>query len=110
MRYFVRRLLLCLIFCSFLSASALVLAQDASSSSQRIPEANQSDAPIEQDAASPEVAKAEAAMLKSDWKAAEPILDSWLASHPSDSRALFDAGYLADAQGRNEDAVALYRK
>ena len=59
---------------------------------------------------SPEIAKAEAAIVKSDWTAAEPILDSWLASHPADARALFDAGYIADAQARNADAVALYRK
>jgi len=49
-------------------------------------------------------------MIQRDWKTAEPILDAWLAAHPADARALFDAGYLADAQGRNEDAVALYRK
>ncbi len=59
---------------------------------------------------SPEVAKAEAAMVKSDWKAAETVLDAWLAGHPGDARALFDAGYIADAQGRNDDAVGLYRK
>ncbi|WP_263357760.1 tetratricopeptide repeat protein [Acidicapsa ligni] len=59
---------------------------------------------------SPEIAKAEAALLKNDWKTAEPILDSWLATHPVDARALFDAGYLADAQGRNEDAMAFYTK
>jgi tetratricopeptide (TPR) repeat protein len=53
---------------------------------------------------------AEAAMAKSDWKAAEPVLTAWLAAHPADGRALFDAGYVADAQGRNDDATALYRK
>jgi tetratricopeptide (TPR) repeat protein len=54
--------------------------------------------------------KAEAAMVKGDWKTAEPLLDTWLAAHPDDERALFDAGYVADAQGRNDDAVAFYRK
>ncbi len=49
-------------------------------------------------------------MAKSDWKTAEPILDMWLAVHPADARALFDAGYLADAQDRNDSAVALYSK
>lgn len=57
-----------------------------------------------------EIAKAEAAMVKSDWKTAEPIVDAWLAAHPADARALFDAGYMADAQGRNDDAVKFYRK
>jgi tetratricopeptide (TPR) repeat protein len=59
---------------------------------------------------SPELTKAEDAITKSDWKTAEPILDTWLAAHPTDARALFDAGYLADAQGRNDNAVVLYRK
>ena len=70
----------------------------------------ETNASMEQDAASAEVTKAEAAMVKNDWKTAEPILDSWLAAHPSDARALFDAGYLADAQGRSDDAISLYRK
>jgi len=61
-------------------------------------------------APSAEVSNAEAAMLKGDWKTAEPILDSWLAAHGDDGRALFDAAYIADAQGRDADAAALYRK
>jgi len=49
-------------------------------------------------------------MQKGDWKAAEPILDSWLAAHSEDGRALFDAAYIADAEGRDADAAGLYRK
>lgn len=63
-----------------------------------------------QEAVSPEIAKAEAALAKNDWKTAEPVLDAWIAGHPNDTRALFDAGYAADAQGRNDDAVALYKR
>ncbi len=57
-----------------------------------------------------QVAEAEAAIAKSDWKAAETALDLWLAGHPSDARALFDAGYVADAQNRPGDAAGLYRR
>lgn len=63
-----------------------------------------------QEAISPEVAKAEVALSKADWKTAEPILDAWIAGHPNDARALFDAGYAADEQGRNDDAAALYKR
>lgn len=56
------------------------------------------------------VADAEAAIAKADWKTAEAKLDPWLVSHPSDARALFDAGYVADAQGRLDDAAGLYRR
>jgi predicted Zn-dependent protease len=59
---------------------------------------------------SDEVAQAEAAIVKLDWKAAEAKLDPWLAAHPGDARALFDAGYVADAQNRLEAATGLYRR
>jgi len=61
-------------------------------------------------AVSPQVAAAEADLVKSDWKAAESKLDTWLAAHPDDARALFDAGYVSDAQNRLEDAAGLYRR
>jgi tetratricopeptide (TPR) repeat protein len=57
-----------------------------------------------------EVAAAESAIASSDWKTAETRLDSYLASHPTDARALFDAGYVADAQNRLADAASLYRR
>jgi predicted Zn-dependent protease len=56
------------------------------------------------------VAEAEADLAKSDWKAAEAKLDAWLAAHPTDGRALFDAGYVADAERRLDDAAGLYRR
>jgi tetratricopeptide (TPR) repeat protein len=56
------------------------------------------------------VAAAEASITKSDWKAAELKLEPWLAAHPTDARALFDAGYVADAQNRLDDAAGLYRR
>jgi predicted Zn-dependent protease len=64
---------------------------------------------VEQNPA-PQVADAEAAIVKSDWKSAETKLDSWLTSHPEDPRALFDAGYVADAQNRVDDAAAFYKR
>jgi len=56
------------------------------------------------------VADAEAAIVASDWKTAESKLDAWLTSHPTDGRALFDAGYVADAQNRLVDAASLYQR
>jgi predicted Zn-dependent protease len=58
----------------------------------------------------PQVADAEASIAKSDWKTAETKLDSYLAGNPTDGRALFDAGYVADAQNRLDDAAGLYRR
>ena len=59
---------------------------------------------------SDEVAAAEESITKSDWKAAGAKLDTWLAAHPTDARALFDAGYVADAQNRLEAAAGFYRR
>lgn len=63
-----------------------------------------------QEPISNQVAAAESAIAATDWKTAEARLDSWLAAHPSDPRALFDAGYVADVQNRTDDAAALYRR
>lgn len=66
--------------------------------------------PAAAQAPAPEVADAEAAIVKADWKTAESKLDAWLVGHATDARALFDAGYVADAQGRLDDAASLYRR
>jgi tetratricopeptide (TPR) repeat protein len=82
------------------------LAQDAAQSPEKqvpaiVPESSQ---------VSPEVSAAEAELAKSNWKAAEAKLDPWLAAHPTDARALFDAGYVADAENRLDDAAGLYKR
>ena len=102
-----RRLLLLVLVMMVVGSGFPALAQE-SSSTQGIQ--TEKLASVDTNAVLPEVAKAEAAMVKGDWKTAEPIVDAWLAAHPADARALFDAGYMADAQGRNDDAVKLYRK
>ena len=63
-----------------------------------------------QEPVSNEVSAAEAAIASTDWKTAEATLDSWLAAHPKDARALFDAGYVADVQNRSADAASLYSR
>lgn len=56
------------------------------------------------------VLDAEAAIVQSNWKSAEAKLTTWLAAHPDDARALFDAGYVADAQDRLDEAAGFYRR
>jgi predicted Zn-dependent protease len=62
------------------------------------------------DTPSQQVVDAEALIVKADWKGAEAKLDAWLADHPSDARALFDAGYVADAQNKLDEAAGFYRR
>lgn len=61
-------------------------------------------------APSQEVAEAEGLIVKSDWKAAEAKLANWLTTNPTDARALFDAGYVADAQNQLDSARAFYQR
>jgi predicted Zn-dependent protease len=74
--------------------------------------AAQGGTPAEQGAQNPPepVAAAESAIASSDWKTAQAKLDAWLAANPTDARALFDAGYVADAENRPDDAEGLYRR
>ena len=67
------------------------------------------DAPQAADPAIPtELADAEASIASSDWKTAAAKLDVYLASHTTDPRALFDAGYVADHQDRLDAAASFY--
>jgi predicted Zn-dependent protease len=68
------------------------------------------DAASASSAAPDQVTAAESAIAASDWKTAQAKLDPWLAAHPTDDRALFDAGYVADAQNRLDDAAGFYRR
>jgi predicted Zn-dependent protease len=111
------RLALFALLAALVLRSTPALAQSSSSSAGSTPQsagsptasANRASAPTPQSALA-EVAAAEAAIAASDWKTAEAKLDPYLAAHPSDPRALFDAGYVADAQDRLDDAAALYRR
>jgi tetratricopeptide (TPR) repeat protein len=94
---------------------AILFASLAAHSQSSVPAPKpQSPASAPASAAAPppaiEVSEAEAAIAQSDWKSAGAKLTQYLAGHPADPRALFDAGYVADAQNHPDDAVALYRR
>ena len=90
---------------------ALVAPAVPYSDAQTAPETPRAvpSAPAENQPAQP-VLDAEALIVKSDWKGAEARLTPWLADHPTDARALFDAGYAADAQNKLDEAAGLYRR
>lgn len=74
------------------------------------PASNTSQANTENSQVAPELADAEAAIVKSDWKTAAAKLDAYLAMHATDARALFDAGYVADHEDRLDAAAGFYRR
>jgi tetratricopeptide (TPR) repeat protein len=104
----VLRFTTCVLAAALLSAPSASVAQYSSSQSDSAPQpANSAETSTTPSAG---VTAAEAAIASSDWKTAETKLDACLAAHPTDARALFDAGYVADAQNRLDDAASLYRR
>ncbi len=92
------------VFFVFLAALTVANAQEPAAQGVQPGKAAEAEQPA------PEVVEAEAALAKSDWKTASVKLDAWLKDHPEDGRALFDAGYAADAENRTADAEGLYRR
>jgi tetratricopeptide (TPR) repeat protein len=61
-------------------------------------------------AASTPLSEAEGDIALQNYDGARKLLDAWLSAHPTDARALFDHGYIEDAQNRDDAAIADYRK
>jgi tetratricopeptide (TPR) repeat protein len=96
------------IFISFaLLCSFVVLTQ---SRAQTPPATNDAKANAPTQQIAPELVDAEAAIVKSDWKAAAAKLDAYLTTHATDARALFDAGYVADHLDHLDAAAGFYRR
>ncbi len=53
---------------------------------------------------------AESKIEQKDFAGARPLLTAYLARNPADARALFDLGYIEDAENHQEAAAADYRK
>jgi predicted Zn-dependent protease len=105
LRDFVLRFIFSVLLLASVFGTGAGIAQESSSNPEPATAPEVAAAPI-----SEEVAAAEAAIASSDWKTAEARLDPWLAAHPDDARALFDAGYVADVQNRAGDAESFYRR
>lgn len=104
-----RLFLLLLVFGSF-AAMGQEPGQKPEQPSAAAPQADMDSASAAPASQSAQVAEAEGAIAKSDWKSAKAKLDAWLAEHPMDARALFDEGYVEDAQDRSAEAERFYRR
>jgi predicted Zn-dependent protease len=110
-RYLVHRLSFFVLILASFSLALPGLAQESSSSLPQQPVSTPTaTGPVEPQPPAVEVLAAEASISKSDWKAAESKLALWLTANPTDARALFDAGYVADTQNRPDEAAAYYRR
>jgi tetratricopeptide (TPR) repeat protein len=59
---------------------------------------------------SAELARAEAALEKKDYAAAQPLLENISAANPANYQVWFDLGFLYHAQGKAAGSIAAYRK
>ncbi len=97
-------------FClvAFLGLSAAVLAQPVPLPPGTSTSDQTQDQPKQQ--ASDPLADIESAIEARNYTLAASRLEIYLSVHPSDARALFDQGYIEDAQGRTDAAEGWYRK
>jgi tetratricopeptide (TPR) repeat protein len=58
----------------------------------------------------PELVQAEAAIEKKDYASAEPLLKKVVAANPANYQAWFDLGFVSNALGNAQEAIAAYRK
>jgi len=65
---------------------------------------------VEDPSSPPELIQAESAIEKKDYATAEPLLKKVLADDPQNFAAWFDLGFIYNALGKTDDAVAAYRK
>src|SRR6267143_1164739 len=65
---------------------------------------------VEDQSQPPELIKAEAAIERKDYAAAELLLRKVVASQPTSYQAWFDLGFVYNALGKPEDSITAYRK
>ena len=104
---YVLRLLRLAALCAICSVSCAISAQSTAPSRDS---SSTQPAQTSERQADPQVLAAESAIAANDLKTAQSSLESYVAAHPGDERALFDLGYIADVQNRPDDAADLYGK
>src|SRR5271165_2237955 len=91
--------------------SALLLPAGLRAQSAPLPPGTRVDEPsAPAQAQTGPLAQAESLIDGKDCDKARGLLDTYLSTHSSDARALFDRGYCDDMQGRTDSAKTYYRK
>jgi tetratricopeptide (TPR) repeat protein len=93
------------LFCALLATSISAFAQ--TSSGKTVRHHREAIADLSQP---PELEKAEAAIEKKDYATAEPLLQKVASAQPANYQAWFDLGFVESALGKDDDAIAAYRK
>ncbi len=65
---------------------------------------------VEDPSSPPELIQAESAIEKKDYATAEPLLKKVVTKDPQNFAAWFDLGFIYNALGRTDDAIAAYRE
>lgn len=93
-----------------LSAALFVSCLQVHAQSAPLPPGTSMDQPSQAQSANDPLSQAESAIESKNFDQARTLLDAYLSAHPTAARALFDRGYIEDAQGRDEAAAGFYRK
>jgi tetratricopeptide (TPR) repeat protein len=88
----------------------LLLALTGVASAQPVPLPPGTTGGDQQEQTSSPLDDVESAIEAKNYPLASARLEIYLSAHPTDARALFDRGYVADAQGHTDDAESWYRK
>jgi predicted Zn-dependent protease len=97
----------------YLLAAVLLLAGSGHAQNQLPPGTQAPDSgPGDKLAATAQTGReaAESKIEQKDFAAARPLLAAYLGKNPADARALFDLGYIEDAENHQDAAAADYRK
>jgi tetratricopeptide (TPR) repeat protein len=96
-----------------LLAAAVLLGAGSAGAQNQLPPGTQDpdSAPATgQGAGKPDREAAESKIDQRDFEGARPLLQKYLSQNPGDARGLFDLGYVENAGGHEDAAVADYRK
>ncbi len=91
-------------------ATVLVLASSFASAETTGKTVRHHKVEVEDPSSPPELIRAESAIEKKDYLTAEPLLKKVVADDPQNFAAWFDLGFIYNALGRTDDAIAAYRK
>ena len=75
-----------------------------------VPDTAPAQAPAKESAITDPVCQAEGNIATQNYDGARGLLLPWISAHPQDARAVFDVGYVEEAQGHDDGAAADYRK
>jgi Flp pilus assembly protein TadD len=100
--------LACVLWVSFAASNAALLPGGNTPPANTVSSGQNAIVYAQGEAIAPELSTAEDKIEQKDFDGARPLVAQYLSKHPDDARALFDLGYMEEASGHDNAAVAKY--